>query len=218
MLLLNLSKYSASAHTGAAIPRYFREPSLASVGDDALIVPKRKNVRIFTRLKNVLALVSPEAMFLSRQGVKAPLADQGELSRASPASTRLRGSELPSFCVLSLTQFDNPSVKNQRFLPAVHCGMTATGSHGNFDSLCGAPPFTQGSHWVLPHQCVYRYFSEKPENCTTIIIPHSAFHNDMIFDSLAGISDYLRDSGHFCRLEIGLSGKFLSSRNASASW
>ena len=41
--------------------------------------------------------------------------------------------------------FDNPSVKNQRFLPAVHCGMTATGSHGNFDSLRGAPPFTQGS-------------------------------------------------------------------------
>ena len=43
--------------------------------------------------------------------------------------------------------FDNPSVKNQRFLPAVHCGMTATGSHGNFDSLRGAPPFTQGSRW-----------------------------------------------------------------------
>ena len=145
LLLSNLSKYSASAHTGAAIPRYFREPSLESVGDDALIVPKRKSVRIFTRLKNVLALITPEAMFLSRQGVKAPLADQGELSRASPASTRLRGSELPSFCVLSLTQFDNPSVKNQRFLPAVHCGMTATGSHGNFDSLRGAPPFTQGS-------------------------------------------------------------------------
>ena len=95
----------------------------------------------------------------------------------------LRGSELPSFCVPSLTQlynpsvknqrflpapftqgsrgcsrtsafpqsvhfllrFDNPSVKNQRFLPAVHCGMTATGSHGNFDSLRGAPPFAQGS-------------------------------------------------------------------------
>ena len=80
-----------------------------------------------------------------RMRAKAPLADHGELSRASPASTRLRGSELPSFCVLSLTQFDNPSVKNQRFLPAVHCGMTATGSHGNFDSLRGAPPFTQGS-------------------------------------------------------------------------
>ena len=60
----------------------------------------------------------------ARRSAKAPLADQGELSRASPASTRLRGSELPSFCVLSLTRFDNPSVKNQRFLPA---------------------PFTQGS-------------------------------------------------------------------------
>ena len=33
---------------------------------------------------------------------EAPLADQGELSRASPASTRLRGSEL--------SYFDNPSV------------------------------------------------------------------------------------------------------------
>ena len=118
---------------------------------------------------------------------KAPLADQGELSRASPASTRLRGSELPSFCVLSLTQFDNPSVKNQRFLPAVHCGMTATGSHGNFDSLRGAPPFTQGSHWVLPHQRVYRYFSEESEKYTTffyelskIIIPHSLVRNDTV--------------------------------------
>ena len=181
-------------------------------------MPVLTPARLSVLSKYILTLVPPEAIFLSRQGVKAPLADQGELSRASPASTRLRGSELPSFSVLSLTQFDNPSVKNQRFLPAVHCGMTATGSHGNFDSLRGAPPFTQGSHWVLPHQCVYRYFSEKPENCTTIIIPHSAFHNDMIFDSLAGISDYLRDSGHFCRLEIGLSGKFLSFRNASASW
>ena len=44
-----------------------------------------------------------------------------------------------------LPQFDNPSVKNQRFLTAVHCDMTATGSHGNFDSLRGAAPFTQGS-------------------------------------------------------------------------
>ena len=90
--------------------------------------------------KYILTLVPPEAIFLSRQGVKAPLADQGELSRASPASTRLRGSEL--------SYFDNPSVKNQRFLPA---------------------PFTQGSRWVLPHQCVYRCFSEKPENCTTFV-------------------------------------------------
>ena len=47
-------------------------------------------------------------------------------------------------------KFDNPSVKNQRFLPAVHCGMTATGSHGNFDSLRGAPPFTQGSLCASP--------------------------------------------------------------------
>ena len=115
----------------------------------------------------------------------------------------LRESELPSFCVPSLTQFDNPSVKNQRFLPApftqgsrgcsrtsafpqsvhflprfdnpsvknqrflpaVHCGMTATGSHGNFDSLRGAPPFTQGSRWVLPHQCLFQWYSEKPRNC-----------------------------------------------------
>ena len=109
------------------------------------IVRKREKGAFVLPFMDALALVPPEAIFLSRQGVKAPLADQGELSRASPASMRLRGSELPSFCVLSLTQFDNPSVKNQRFLPAVHCGMTATGSHGNFDSLRGAPPFTQGS-------------------------------------------------------------------------
>ena len=74
--------------------------------------------------KDSLRIQSPGSSENYRRGVKAPLADQGELSRASPASTRLRGSELPSFCVLSLTQFYNPSVKNQRFLPA---------------------PFTQGS-------------------------------------------------------------------------
>ena len=56
-----------------------------------------------------------------RMRAKAPLDQQGELSRASPASTRLRGSEL--------SYFDNPSVKNQRFLPA---------------------PFTQGSRWGAP--------------------------------------------------------------------
>ena len=60
---------------------------------------------------------------------------------------------VPPKCSFS-SRFDNLLVKNQRFLPAVHCGMTATGSHGNFDSLRGAPPFTQGSRWVLPHQCV----------------------------------------------------------------
>ena len=68
---------------------------------------------------------------------KAPLADQGEQSRASPASTRLRGSEL--------SYFDNPSVKNQRFLPA---------------------PFTQGS-WGAPAPVHCRCFSKEAENCTT---------------------------------------------------
>ena len=77
---------------------------------------------------------------------------------------------VPQKCSFS-SRFDNLLVKNQRFLPAVHCGMTATGSHGNFDSLRGAPPFTQGSLWVLPHQCVYRWFSEEPENCTTFHYP-----------------------------------------------
>ena len=56
------------------------------------------------------------------------------LSRASPASTRLRGSELP--------YLDNPSVKNQRFLPA---------------------PFTQGSRGVLPHQYDIRQLLVKGE-------------------------------------------------------
>ena len=152
---------------------------------------------------------------------KAPLADLGWCSAqrirmlmiasgnhtiicAAPVRTLgLRGSELPSFCVPSLTQFDNPSVKNQRFLPApftqgsrgcsrtsafpqsvhfllrfdnpsvknqrflpaVHCGMTATGSHGNFDSLRGAPPFAQGSRWALPHQCVFQWYSEELGDC-----------------------------------------------------
>ena len=168
--------------------------------------------------KYILTLVPPEAIFLSRQGVKAPLADQGELSRASPASTRLRGSELPSFCVLSLTQFDNPSVKNQRFLPAVHCGMTATGSHGNFDSLRGAPPFAQGSRGSPAPVRLSIFLRKTGKLHHNHYTTFGFFTITCFFDSLAGISDYLRDSGHFCRLEIGLSGKFLSSRNASASW
>ena len=98
-----------SAHTGVAI----RNPCLP-LGEGGTAKPRRMRA-------------------------KAPLADQGELSRASPASTRLRGSEL--------SYFDNPSVKNQRFLPA---------------------PFTQGSLWMLPHQCVYRCFSKEPINCTNL--------------------------------------------------
>ena len=58
------------------------------------------------------------------------------------------GIRTPTFLgTLNNVQFDNPSVKNQRFLPA---------------------PFTQGSLWVLPHQYVHRCFSEEPE-----IVPHS---------------------------------------------
>ena len=95
---------------------------------------------------------------------KASLAEQGE--RQSPPFTQEGvarlchdGGDCTFFKgVPQLPRFDNPSVKNQRFLPAVHCGMTATGSHGNFDSLRGAPPFTQGEPWVLPHQCVFREF------------------------------------------------------------
>ena len=60
----------------------------------------------------------PSKNTLVREHPKAPLADQGELSRASPASTRLRGSEFP--------HFDNPSVMALR-----ETAMTA--------------PFTQGS-------------------------------------------------------------------------
>ena len=57
------------------------------------------------------------------------------------------GIRTPTFLgTLNKVQFVNPSVKNQRFLPA---------------------PFTQGSHWVLPHQCIFRRFSEEPKNCTT---------------------------------------------------
>ena len=89
--------------------------------------------------KDSLRIQSPGSSENYRRGVKAPLADQGELSRASPASTRLRGSELPSFCVLSLTQFYNPSVKNQRFLPA---------------------PFTQGSRGCSRTSDVVQRFSD----------------------------------------------------------
>ena len=64
-----------------------------------------------------------------RRSAKAPLADQGELSRASHGSTRLRGSELH--------HFDNPSVSRLR-------------------ETREPAPFTQGSRGVLPHQYVLR--------------------------------------------------------------
>ena len=70
------------------------------------------------------------------------------------------GIRTPTFLgTLNKARFDNPSVKNQRFLPA---------------------PFTQGSRWVLPHQCVYQSFSEKSENCVTIL----PLRNDKVFDRL----------------------------------
>ena len=107
-----------------------------------------------------LAWQSPQVSENLRRSAKAPLADQGWCSaqrikiemiasgnhtiiRAAPVRTLgLRGSEL--------TRFDNPSVMALR-----ETAMTA--------------PFTQGSRWVLPHQCVYRCFSEKPEKCTTFL-------------------------------------------------
>ena len=59
------------------------------------------------------------------------------------------GIRTPTFLgTLNKVRFDNPSVKNQRFLPA---------------------PFTQGSLWVLPHQYVFRCFSEEQENCAAFV-------------------------------------------------
>ncbi len=75
-----------------------------------------------------------------RRSAKAPLADQGELSRASPASTRLRGSER--------TYFDNPSVMALR-----ETAMPAPFTQGSR----GAPApvrflMALGILWGLPHQ------------------------------------------------------------------
>ena len=68
----------------------------------------------------------------------------------------------------SLTQLYNPSVSRLR-------------------ETREPAPFTQGSLWVLPHQCVYRHFSEESEKCTIffyelskIIIPHSLVRNDTV--------------------------------------
>ena len=102
-----------------------------------IVFAAHRNRRCHCEPARTLVWQSPGTSENGWRSAKAPLADQGELARASHASARLRGSEF--------LYFDNPSVKNQRFLPAVHCGMTATGSHGNFDSLRGAPPFAQGS-------------------------------------------------------------------------
>ena len=125
---------------------YFQEPLRASRGR----CPHRPVLRVADRYSGTMRAKAPLADqgWCSAQRIKILMIASGNhtIIHAAPVRTLgLRGSELPSFCVLSLTQFDNPSVKNQRFLPAVHCGMTATGSHGNFDSLRGAPPLTQGS-------------------------------------------------------------------------
>ena len=80
------------------------------------------------------------------------------------------GIRTPTFLgTLNKARFDNPSVSRLR-------------------ETCEPAPFAQGSLWVLPHQCVYRYFSEESEKCTTffyelskIIIPHSLVRNDTVF-------------------------------------
>ena len=59
----------------------------------------------------------------------------------------LRGSELPCFCVLSLTQFYNPSVKNQRFLPAPFAqgSLGCSRTSASFENLHGC-----GAMWASP--------------------------------------------------------------------
>ncbi len=69
---------------------------------------------------------------------EVPLADQGELSRASPASTRLRGSEL--------AHFDNPSVMALR-----ETAMPAPFTQGSLGCSCTSAFFdSAGSDLIRP--------------------------------------------------------------------
>ena len=46
---------------------------------------------------------------------------------------------------------------------SMNYGMIATGNHQYSNSLRGAPPLvSKGSLWVLPHQCILRWFPRKP--------------------------------------------------------
>ena len=127
-------------------------PSLPPRGGAPRSESKSNNCQ-WQLLNNVkVARASPASARRMRD--KTSLAEQGE--RQSPP---LRKRGVARLCrdggdctffkgVPQLPRFDNPSVKNQRFLPA---------------------PFTQGSLWVLPHQCICRCFLEEQENCTTFV-------------------------------------------------
>ena len=104
---------------------------------------------------------------------KAPLADQGELSRASPASTRLRGSEL--------SYFDNPSVKNQRFLPA---------------------PFTQGSRGCSRTSTVFDS-SRNVSGIATPVLRHWFAMTTFYF----GVHNDMRDTNRHQKMQNALRRK-----------
>ena len=113
-----------------------------------------------------------------RRSAKAPLADQGELSRASPASTRLRGSEL--------SYFDNPSVKNQRFLPAPFtqgsrgCSRTST-----LSTVLRKSVATSSARPAPIHYCAIataRILSNCPEGTPELFI----FHHSLCVKTKAG--------------------------------
>ena len=55
-------------------------------------------------------------------------------------------------------------------------------------------PFTQGSRWVLPHQCIFRRCSECFGDCHT-----SVPRNDMRYTSVFGKkqSDLIRPTGTY---------------------
>ena len=44
-------------------------------------------------------------------------------------------------------------------------------------------PFTQGSRWVLPHQCVFQWYSEEPGDCRTSneATPRESPHFPVVF-------------------------------------
>ena len=119
--------------------------------------------------KDSLRSQSPGSSENYRQSEKAPLADQGWCS-----AQRLRmlmiasGNHTIIHAVMAVSRKAmTEGIRTSTFGGTLNKARLYNPSVSRLRETREPAPFTQGSRWVLPHQCVYRCFSEKPENCTT---------------------------------------------------
>ena len=108
--------------------------------------------------------------FSDQWGVaKAPLADQGWCS-----AQRIRilmiagGNHTIIHAVMAVPRKAMTEGIRISLFPGTPCECNLTIPQSKIKDFCQLP-LHKGAR-VLPHQCVYRWFSEKPENCTTFRI------------------------------------------------